>query len=136
MDEAAKASLPECMIAALSAKRLVLVGDHHQLLPFLDERILERAGPFERINGQSRSLWNNSLFKRMWNQAADDVKVLLTTHYRSRSGIRDAISTVFYDGHFFRAVRTTATKYRSRAASCGSIRKAVAKTRFRSARAL
>ena len=45
VDEAAKASLPECMIAALAAKRLVLVGDHNQLLPLLDERILERAGP-------------------------------------------------------------------------------------------
>ena len=31
VDEAAKASLPECMIAALSVKRLVLVGDHLQV---------------------------------------------------------------------------------------------------------
>ena len=34
----------------------------------------------------------------MWNQAAEDVKVLLTTQYRSRSGIREVISTLFYDG--------------------------------------
>ena len=54
VDEAAKASLPECMIAALSAKSLVLVGDHHQLLPFLDERILERAGPL-RADQRCRS---------------------------------------------------------------------------------
>ena len=98
VDEAAKASLPECMIAALSAKRLVLVGDHHQLLPFLDERILERAGPVRADQREIEELWNNSLFKRMWNQAAEDVKVLLTTQYRSRSGIREAISTLFYDG--------------------------------------
>jgi hypothetical protein len=96
--EAAKASLPECMIAALSARRLVLVGDHHQLLPFLDERVLERAGPLREDQRAVQELWNNSLFKRMWNQAAEDVKVLLTTQYRSRSGIRDAISTLFYDG--------------------------------------
>jgi hypothetical protein len=98
VDEAAKASLPECMIAALSAKRLVLVGDHHQLLPFLDERILERAGPFREDQRAIQELWNNSLFKRMWNQAAEDVKVLLTTQYRSRSGICKAVSTLFYDG--------------------------------------
>ncbi len=98
VDEAAKASLPECMIAALSAKRLVLVGDHHQLLPFLDERILERAGPLQSDQRAIQELWNNSLFKRMWNQATDEAKVLLTTQYRSRSGIREAISTLFYDG--------------------------------------
>ncbi|MFO0819269.1 MAG: AAA domain-containing protein [Pirellulales bacterium] len=98
VDEAAKASLPECMIAALSAKRLVLVGDHHQLLPFLDERILERAGPLQSDQRAIQALWNNSLFKRMWNQATDDAKVLLTTQYRSRSGIRETISTLFYDG--------------------------------------
>jgi len=98
VDEAAKASLPECMIAALSAKHLVLVGDHHQLLPFLDERILERAGPLRADQREIRELWDNSLFKRMWNQASKDVKVLLTTQYRSRSGIRKAISALFYDG--------------------------------------
>ena len=98
VDEAAKASLPECMIAALSAKRLVLVGDHHQLLPFLDERILERAGPLRADQQAVQELWNNSLFKRMWNQADEDVKVLLTTQYRSRSGIREAISALFYEG--------------------------------------
>ena len=98
VDEAAKASLPECMIAALSAKRLVLVGDHHQLLPFVDERILERAGPLRADQLEVQELWNNSLFKRMWNQAPASMKVLLTTQYRSRSGIREAVSTLFYDG--------------------------------------
>jgi superfamily I DNA and/or RNA helicase len=98
VDEAAKASLPECMIAALSAKRLVLVGDHHQLLPFLDERILDRAGPLRADRQAVQELWNNSLFKRMWAQADSGGKVLLTTQYRSRSGIREAISDLFYDG--------------------------------------
>ena len=70
------------MIAALSAKRLVLVGDHHQLLPFLDERILERAGPHLADQRAVQELWNNSLFKRMWTCAADEVKVLLTTQYQ------------------------------------------------------
>jgi len=98
VDEAAKASLPECMIAALAAKRLVLVGDHHQLLPFLDESILDRAGPLRADQQVVQELWNNSLFKRMWSQADEEVKVLLTAQYRSRSGIREAISALFYEG--------------------------------------
>lgn len=98
VDEAAKASLPECMIAALSAKRLVLVGDHHQLLPFLDEKILERAGPKREDQKIIQELWNDSLFRRMWNQAPESNKVLLTKQYRSRSGIREAVSSLFYKG--------------------------------------
>lgn len=98
VDEAAKASLPECMIAAIAAKRLVLVGDHHQLLPFLDESILDRAGDERSAKREIEELWNNSLFKRMWDSAGDDNKTLLQTHYRSRSAIREAISSLFYDG--------------------------------------
>jgi superfamily I DNA and/or RNA helicase len=37
----------------------------------------------------------------MWNQAPEDVKVLLATQYRSRSGIREAISTLFYEGRLW-----------------------------------
>jgi hypothetical protein len=97
IDEAAKASLPECMIAAIAAKRLVLVGDHNQLLPFLDEKILDRAGKDKADRKTVEDLWNNSLFKRMWEKANDDIKVLLETQYRSRSAIRKAISVLFYD---------------------------------------
>jgi superfamily I DNA and/or RNA helicase len=97
VDEAAKASLPECMIAALSAKRLVLVGDHNQLLPFVDERVLEASGPTRKDRQDVEALWTNSLFKRLWVRAPDSCKVQLTAQYRSRSGIRDAISKLFYD---------------------------------------
>ncbi len=98
VDEAAKASLPECLTAALSARRLVLVGDHHQLLPFLDERILDRAGPRLADRQVVQELWNDSLFKRMWGLADESAKVLLTTQYRSRSGIRNAVSALLYEG--------------------------------------
>jgi hypothetical protein len=99
VDEAAKASLPECMIAAIAAKRLVLVGDHHQLLPFLDESILDRAGDNRNAKREIEELWNNSLFKRIWDSAQSDIKTLLQTHYRSRSAIREAISHLFYKGN-------------------------------------
>ena len=97
VDEAAKASLPECMIAAIAAKRLVLVGDHHQLLPFLDESILDRAGDSREAKREVEELWNNSLFKRLWSSAPSSSKTLLQTHYRCRSAIRLAISHLFYD---------------------------------------
>jgi hypothetical protein len=97
VDEAAKASLPESMIAAIAAKRLVLVGDHHQLLPFLDESILDRAGDNRITRREIEDLWNNSLFKRVWNNAGYEIKSLLRTHYRSRCALRRAISHLFYE---------------------------------------
>src|SRR5262249_48114253 len=98
VDEAAKASLPECLIAAMCAKRLVLVGDHHQLLPFLDERMLERAGPDQASRNEVEALWNNSLFRRLWDRAPDNCKVFLSRQFRSRPAIARAVSTLFYAG--------------------------------------
>jgi hypothetical protein len=98
VDEAAKASLPECLIAAMCAKRLVLVGDHHQLLPFVDEQMLERAGPDEVSRREVEELWNNSLFRRLWDSAPDNCKAFLSTQYRGRPAIARAVSTLFYAG--------------------------------------
>ena len=98
IDEAAKASLPDCMRATLISKRLVLVGDHHQLLPYLDERMLEGVSTGRKVQAEIQELWNNSLFRRMWLNAPPHVKVELNTQYRSRSGIQFAVSKLFYEG--------------------------------------
>jgi hypothetical protein len=98
VDEAAKASLPLCMIAAMCSKRLALVGDHNQLLPYLDERILERAGPDREARREVEDLWENSLFRRMWEHASDGCKVFLSRQYRCRPAIAHAVSRLFYGG--------------------------------------
>ena len=97
VDEAAKASVPEAMIAANCAKRLALVGDHHQLLPYLDESFYEHSAPTGHDRKMLKELWNDSLFSRLWRQAPASRKTFLATMRRSRRPIAECISSCFYD---------------------------------------
>lgn len=97
VDEAAKASVPEAIIAANCAKRLALVGDHHQLLPYLDESFFEHSAPTEKDRKLLKELWNDSLFSRLWHQAPESRKAFLAIMRRSRQPIAECISSCFYD---------------------------------------
>jgi Cdc6-like AAA superfamily ATPase len=96
VDEAAKASVPETMIAANCAKRLALVGDHCQLLPYLDESFYEHSAPSERDKELLKQLWNDSLFSRLWRNAPESRKAFLKIMRRSREPIAACISFCFY----------------------------------------
>lgn len=98
VDEAAKASVPEAMVAANCAKRLALVGDHKQLLPFLDESYYEHSAPTSADQEILKNLWNNSLFSRLWNLAPDERKAFLAIMRRSRRPVAECISACFYNG--------------------------------------
>ncbi|NJK91585.1 MAG: AAA family ATPase [Blastochloris sp.] len=98
VDEAAKASVPETMIAANCAKRLALVGDHHQLLPFLDESFYEHSAPTLADRDELKRLWDDSLFTRLWKHAPSDRKAFLQIMRRSRPAITRSISDCFYEG--------------------------------------
>lgn len=97
VDEAAKASVPEAMIAANCARRLVLVGDHHQLLPYLDESFYEHSAPTKNDESLLKELWHDSLFSRLWRQAPPTRKAFLAMMRRSRRPIAECISSCFYE---------------------------------------
>ena len=97
VDEAAKASVPETMIAANCARRIALVGDHHQLLPYLDDSYFEHSAPTTEDRALLESLWHDSLFARLWRAAPDSRKAFLATMRRSRRPIAECIGTCFYD---------------------------------------
>ncbi len=96
VDEAAKASVPETMIAANCAKRLVLVGDHQQLLPYMDESFYEHSAPSVHDQELLKQLWNDSLFSRLWRAAPESRKAFLKVTRRSRERIALAVSACFY----------------------------------------
>lgn len=98
VDEAAKASVPEAMVAANCAKRLALVGDHKQLLPYLDDSYYEHSAPTAADQTFLKDLWNNSLFSRLWEQAPASRKAFLAIMRRSRRPIAACISSCFYEG--------------------------------------
>ncbi len=97
VDEAAKASVPEALIAVNCARRLALVGDHHQLLPFMEEGFCEHSAPSTEDEEYLRRLWNNSLFHRLWDLAPSSRKAFLAVMRRSRKPIAECVSSCFYD---------------------------------------
>lgn len=93
VDEAAKATLPEIMVALVRAHKVVLVGDHKQLPPVFDREALAR-------NAQEIDITQlqNTGFGKLFDLLPDNCKETLSTQYRMHPCIGDLISMLFYDG--------------------------------------
>lgn len=44
VDEAGRATLNELFVSCIKAKRIILVGDHKQLAPVVDDDVIEKLG--------------------------------------------------------------------------------------------
>ena len=105
VDEAGQISTPNLLVPLVRARRSVLVGDHHQLPPFLDSEVqgwvdsLRRSaqadpGRAERIAG----LLKRSAFEDCYATADDEHRVMLTVQRRMPPEIADFVSRAFYNG--------------------------------------
>ena len=92
IDEAARASASELAVAMQSARRVILVGDHKQLLPHYDIGVINdvarklRADPHEVAKTD---------FERAYK--CND-GIMLSNQYRMQEPICSLISEVFYNG--------------------------------------
>jgi hypothetical protein len=86
VDEATQATIPDTLIPAAGAKRLVLAGDHKQLPPY-------QAGEDE---GEEAMV--ESLFDHLLELYGDDVAARLRTQYRMHEAIAAFPNAAFYDG--------------------------------------
>ena len=96
IDEVSKCTPPELLIPALKAKKLVLVGDHRQLPPMLDNNALEDIAEELGSTKEELSFLEESLFKSQFEVAGEGIKKMLTTQYRMHPSIMGAINQ-FYD---------------------------------------
>ncbi|MBD2235385.1 DNA helicase [Aulosira sp. FACHB-113] len=96
IDEVSKCTPPELLIPALKAKKLILVGDHRQLPPMLDTNTLEEIAEELGSTREEISYLEESLFKSLFEQAQESIKVMLNTQYRMHPMIMGAINQ-FYD---------------------------------------
>ncbi|MBB6100128.1 hypothetical protein HNR42_003594 [Deinobacterium chartae] len=102
IDEAARATLPELLVAMLRGKRVVLVGDHKQLPAHLESvtRDALRAHGF-----QTRDI-ERSLFEELFSGVPEagrsalppQLTHTLTTQYRMHPSIGRVVSEAYYDG--------------------------------------
>nr|WP_251130177.1 AAA domain-containing protein [Exiguobacterium sp. s141] len=100
IDEVSKATPPELLLPMLKGKKIILVGDHHQLPPLVGQETLEEVASKEETIEQQETLKNSlkeSLFERLFNSLDDCHKQTLRIQYRMHETIMKTISQ-FYEG--------------------------------------
>ncbi|QHI38657.1 ATP-dependent RecD-like DNA helicase [Kordia antarctica] len=113
IDEAGKANLSESIAAVSMAKKVILVGDHKQLPPYIDSTLidLKDKDSFPNSDRFNRSKFNNedikhalttSLFEFLVNKNKANLFPptnieLLNFQHRMHPDIGEFVSNVFYD---------------------------------------
>ena len=92
IDEAAKATFPELAVSFNKASKIIMVGDHMQLPPVLDNDIINKNK--ESIDSKRLS---EGIFEKLYDAFPDENKHRLTVQYRMHPAIGTLISHVFYD---------------------------------------
>ncbi|MFB2737853.1 AAA domain-containing protein [Umezakia ovalisporum] len=97
IDEVSKCTPPELLIPALKGKKLVMVGDHRQLPPMLDNSTIEEVAQSLGSTKSELRFLEESLFKIQFEAADQSIKQMLNIQYRMHPFIMGAINQ-FYHG--------------------------------------
>lgn len=103
IDEVSKATPPELLLPMLKGKKIVLVGDHHQLPPLVgQETIEELLEEHTDITGQQqlKKLLQESLFERLFHSVNEKSKSMLALQYRMHEKIMQTISPFYEHGRY------------------------------------
>jgi superfamily I DNA and/or RNA helicase len=103
IDEVSKATPPELLLPMLKGKKIILVGDHHQLPPLvgqetLEEFLEESEDRQEKI--ELKKLLEESLFERLFRTLPKQNKTMLGIQYRMHESIMETISPFYKDGDY------------------------------------
>ncbi len=79
----------------MSGKKIILVGDHKQLPPIVDEALLKLQD--KEKNNISKEDLEISLFEYLEQSLSDECKNILNEQYRMNPVIGNLISELFYE---------------------------------------
>ncbi len=98
-DEAGQIQVMDLLVPLVRAKRAILVGDHKQLPPMVEDEVAKQIDPEEE--GQ-RGWLEQSLFEQLFERPTtpDTRKIELDTQYRMPRFIADFISHQFYQDNY------------------------------------
>lgn len=91
IDEAGKATPSEILVPICLGKKVILVGDHQQLPPVVDEALVEMSN-----RELTRKDLETSLFEYLEKSLNKECKSVLDQQYRMHPAIGDLISQLFY----------------------------------------
>ncbi|TWT05389.1 AAA family ATPase [Planococcus sp. CPCC 101016] len=102
IDEVSKATPPELLLPMLKGKKIILVGDHHQLPPLLGNDTLEETlqKMIDEDNGfeekkELEKLLEESLFERLYKNLPAANKTMLAIQYRMHEDIMETIAPFY-----------------------------------------
>ncbi|WP_432357195.1 AAA domain-containing protein [Sporosarcina sp. UB5] len=103
IDEVSKATPPELLLPMLKGKKIVLVGDHHQLPPLVGRETMEEF--IEEIKDEAeknelRGMLKESLFERLFRTLPKQNKTMLGIQYRMHEDIMETIAPFYVDGQY------------------------------------
>lgn len=123
VDEAGRATLSELLVPCIKAKRIILVGDHKQLAPVVEDDVIEKLNTdSKKGNDEFRADKKDvttSLFERLFERIESkrdeceylyNFRHILTYNYRAHTSICDLYSKAFYDGILETNPEISATK--------------------------
>jgi len=96
VDEASKATTTELLLPLSRCKKAVLVGDHHQLPPFVEYALKSEA--LRQKHNLSSGILEAQLFEELQRSLAGGQKAKLRYQYRMRGSIGRLVSDCFYHG--------------------------------------
>lgn len=92
VDEASQAQLTDLIVPLSRARTVVLVGDHQQLPPYLDDDLLRRC----QDKGIDTTWLETSVFERLWTRLPDSHRTRLDMQFRMPEVIAGFLGRVFY----------------------------------------
>ena len=106
VDEAGRATLSELLVPCIKAKKLILVGDHKQLAPVIDDDVLEKIDDkneaktsfFQRFFERVETVEREELDANIENPGRKNLIHTLEYNYRAARPICDLYSNAFYEG--------------------------------------
>ena len=101
MDEASKATPPELVLPLTLGKKVIIIGDHKQLPPMIDENefgeALEKVGAKELIENWTKDDYKISQFEKLFVNAPKSIVASLDTQFRMHEQIMDCITQFYKD---------------------------------------
>lgn len=93
IDEAARATPAELMVALVTGRRFLLVGDHRQLPPFLDTEDIDDL----RRAGLDEERARRAFFEDLFDRVGDGNRATLRRQFRMHRSIGDFVGTLYYE---------------------------------------
>jgi len=103
IDEVSKATPPELLLPMLKGKKIVLVGDHHQLPPLVGQDTMDEV--LEDIEdskekAELKAILKESIFERLFKDLPESSKTTLRIQYRMHEHIMETINPFYREKNY------------------------------------